>query len=199
MRCQMDEMLSNHPPEYTPKGAVMKAARADEDKNDAVFRSKEVFIRKTLETDPIGGFELLFRNYYQPLCSHAVRFVYNKEVAEDIVSEVFLSIWNKKLHEQIQTSFRAYLFTAIRNKCLNYLKWELERDKKDELGVDSVASNLLPDSIMEFDELYLQIEAIVESFPPQCQKVFLLSRFEGKSHSEIGDNLGISKKAIEAL
>jgi RNA polymerase sigma-70 factor (family 1) len=159
---------------------------------------KELFIRRTLDEDPVKGYELLFRNYYLPLCSHAARFVYNNEVAEDLVSDVFLNVWNGKLHNQIKTSFRAYLFTAVRNKCLSYLKWEFEKENAEVLPDDSVSLDLLPDRIMEFDDLYLQIEKSINSLPPQCQKVFLMSRSEGKSYHEIALKLNISSKAVEA-
>ena len=159
---------------------------------------KEFFIRATLATDSVKGYELLYINYYAPLCSHAVRFVYNKAVAEDIVADVFLNLWNTKLHETIAISFRAYLFAAVRNKCLTYLKWEFDKNSTEDLSEDSISTALLPDRIMEFDELYLHIEKTIDQFPPQCQRVFLMSRFEGKSYKEIAVGLGISSKAVEA-
>lgn len=160
---------------------------------------KEFFIRKAFEQDSVKGYELLFRQYYSPLCSHAVRFVYNREVAEDLVAEVFYTFWKKKLHEQITTSFRAYLFTSVRNKSLTYIKWEFDKEKSEDLEEnDKASSTLEPDEVMEFDELYLHIEKTINLLPPQCQKVFLMSRFEGKSYKEIGEKLNVSGKAVEA-
>lgn len=160
---------------------------------------KEFFIRSVFQTDVKKGYDLLFRHYYTPLCSHAVRYVYSKEVAEDIVSEVFLSFWKKAAHEHITTSFRAYLFISVRNKCLTYLKWEMDKgitENIEEIGLAS--AHIQPDRLMEFDELYMRIEKIIAGFPPQNQKVFLMSRFEGKSYQEIAEKLQISKKAVEA-
>jgi RNA polymerase sigma-70 factor (family 1) len=158
----------------------------------------EFFIRRTLEHDPIKGYELLYRNYYGPLCSHAARFVHNNEVAEDLVSDVFFHVWNGKLHNQIKTSFRAYLFTAVRNKCLTYLKWEFDKENTQALSNDAVSSDLQPDRIMEYDDLYLLMEKSLSALPPQCQKVFMMSRSEGKSYQEIASKLNISSKAVEA-
>lgn len=160
---------------------------------------KEFFIRSVFKTDVKKGYDLLFRHYYTPLCSHAVRYVYSREVAEDIVSEVFLSFWKKAVHEHITTSFRAYLFISVRNKCLTFLKWELEREAAEELDdVTFESVHTQPDRLMEFDELYIRIEKIIAGFPPQNQKVFLMSRFGGKSYQEIAEALQISKKAVEA-
>lgn len=159
---------------------------------------KEFFIRKAFEENPSRGFELLFRRYYGVLCSHAVRYVYNREVAEDLVAEVFYVFWKKKLHEQISGSFRAYLFTSVRNKSLTYIKWEFDKEKGEELNDNAPAYASEPDRLMEFDELSLHIERTINQLPPQCQKVFLMNRFEGKSYKEIAEKLNVSGKAVEA-
>lgn len=158
---------------------------------------KEFFIRKTFETDPKKGYELLFRTYYMPLCSHAVRFVYNKEVAEDLVTEIFLNFWKKSVHTSVTTTFRAYLFTSVRNKCFTYLRWEFQKIRQEELDDNFLSDMLSPDHIMEMDELYMHVERVIRTLPPQCQKVFVLSRFEGKSYQEIAAKLDVSVKAVE--
>ncbi|MDQ6480708.1 RNA polymerase sigma-70 factor [Dyadobacter sp. LHD-138] len=179
------------------KGLIQTDTIPEADSDKPV--DKEFFIRSIFRTDVKKGYDLLFRHYYTPLCSHAVRYVYSKEVAEDIVSEVFLSFWKNAVHEHITTSFRAYLFISVRNKCLNYLKWELNRETSEELDEVTLESvHIQPDRLMEFDELYMRIERIIAGFPPQNQKVFLMSRFGGKSYQEIGEILQISKKAVEA-
>ncbi|TDE14637.1 RNA polymerase sigma-70 factor [Dyadobacter psychrotolerans] len=160
---------------------------------------KEFFIRNVFLTDVKKGYDLLFRHYYAALCSHAVRYVYSKEIAEDIVADVFFAFWKKSAHENITTSFRAYLFISVRNKCLTYLRWEMNKETCEELDeYDLVSAHSQPDKLMEFDELYLKIEKIINALPPQNQRVFLMSRFEGKSYQEIADKLQISKKAVEA-
>ncbi|SDD51737.1 RNA polymerase sigma-70 factor, ECF subfamily [Dyadobacter soli] len=158
---------------------------------------REFFLRKTFEQDAAKGYELLFRTYYRPLCSHAARFVYNKEIAEDLVTEIFLNFWKKELHTGISTTFRAYLFTAVRNRCFTYLRWEFHKIRREELDDDFRSDMLLPDHIMEMDELYMQVERVIDTLPPQCQKVFVLSRFEGKSYQEIAAKLEVSVKAVE--
>lgn len=160
---------------------------------------KEFFIRKTFDTDLKKGYDLLFRHYYGPLCSHAVRYVYSKEVAEDLVCEVFMVFWNKSVHEHIQVSYRAYLFAAVRNRCLSYLKSEFKWTDSGLLEeFDTTCMYPQPDVILEYNELYMRIEKAIVSLPPQCQKVFLMSRFEGDSYPEIAKKLNISRKAVEA-
>lgn len=172
----------------------------DETDNGKMLDS-EVFIRQAFKADPRKGYELLFRRYYGALCSHAVRFVYSKEVAEDIVGDVFLILWKNKVHEKINTSFRAYLYASIRNRALNYLQWEFKKD----LDIDTIPENNLdqvveetPQTMLQFDELFQKTQNSITALPPQCQRVFLMSRFENKKNREIADELGIALKTVEA-
>lgn len=164
---------------------------------DNALPDREFFIRTTFKQDAAKGYELLFRTYYQPLCSHAARFVYNKAIAEDLVTEIFLNFWKKELHTCIESTFRAYLFTAVRNRCFTYLRWEFNKIRQEELDDDFHSDMLAPDHILEMDELYMQVERAIHALPPQCQKVFILSRFEGKSYQEIAAKLGVTVKAVE--
>lgn len=160
---------------------------------------KEFFIKQAFREDPVIGYELLFRQYYGVLCSHAVRFVYTKEVAEDLVSDIFYSFWEKESYRTVTVSFRAYLFEAVRHRCYNYLKWEFRRENNEELQNYDIASvSLQPHEIMEFDELCMRIEQTMASLPPQCRKVFLMHRFEERSYPEIARSLKVSIKAVEA-
>lgn len=160
----------------------------------------EVFARQLFQTDPAKGCSWLFRRYYGPLCNHALRFVYTREVAEDIVGEVFCNFWTEQTFEQITTSYRAYLFKAVRNRAYNYLRWELARqqplpDNLDAPGLPATAEQ--PTDALHYDELQALIHRTIAELPPQCRRVFLMSRFEQKSYREIADELGVSVKAVE--
>jgi RNA polymerase sigma-70 factor (ECF subfamily) len=161
---------------------------------------EELLIRKTFETDPKQGCEILFRKYYHLLCSHAVRLVYSKEIAEDLVAELFSKLWTDKIYLGINTSYRAYLFKAVRFSAYNYIRWELGKTTKvDDLDTfRDLSSSFKPEETLLFEELVNEIEQIVDNLPPQCKRVFLLSRFENKKYKEIADELGISVKSVEA-
>jgi len=171
--------------------------------NLATIIDSESIVRNVFKSNPDKGFELLFKRYYKPLCNHAVRFVYSKELAEDIVSEVFVNFWKKKHYENVNISYRAYLYQAVRNTIYNHLKSEFGKKNNYGLYVDIVGKDKelefdTPQRILLFDELFNKIEKSVERFPPQCQKVFILSRFEGKKNREIADELNIKIKTVEA-
>lgn len=158
-------------------------------------------IRLAFQTSVRTGYELLFRRYYRPLCSQAVRFVYSRETAQDIVSEVFLNFWKNGVHGHISTSYRAYLFTAVRNRVYNHLQDEFRRETLLGTPTDNHDDALTyddPQQLLQYTDLYNRLEEEVRALPPQCQRVFVMSRFEGKKGREIADDLQISLKTVEA-
>ncbi|MBO0952682.1 RNA polymerase sigma-70 factor [Fibrella forsythiae] len=168
---------------------------------DPVVLDTDYLIRQAFAEDARRGCELLFRRYYRPLCSQAVRFVHSRDVAEDLVSEVFLSFWKNQAHQHITTSYQAYLYAAVRNRAYTYLRQEFQQEaspSQAELDRTDPVGSLDPEQLLQYTELYQRIEDTVRTLPPQCQRVFVMSRFEGKKHLEIADELKISPKTIEA-
>jgi RNA polymerase sigma-70 factor (ECF subfamily) len=172
---------------------------AEEANPERFVQEKELFIRKTFEQNPEKGVELLFKLYYRPLCSHAARFVYSRELAEDLVGEVFEYFWEKSLYQHVRTSFQAYLFTSVRHRAFQYLRSEFGKTRNDalqDIGIVSPAPN--PHQLLQYDELYFQIEQLIQNLSPPVQRVFLMSRFEGKKNPVIAEELRISVKTVEA-
>jgi RNA polymerase sigma-70 factor (family 1) len=158
----------------------------------------EFFVRKAFESDPQKGCELLFRMYYRSLCTHAVRFVYSKEVAEDIVSEVFYNFWNTEAYRSVSASYRAYLFRSVRNRSYNYLSNDLRKsDPLTDAQQKEAPEYDSPERLMQMDELLKTIDALISALPPQCQKVFLMNRFEGRRNKEIAEELNLSPRTVE--
>ncbi len=159
----------------------------------------EIFIKKALQLNPKDGCELLFRRYYKPLCSHAIRYVYSKEIAEDLVSDVFCKFWKNQSYKNITSSFRSYLFRSVRNTAFTYLRSEFNTvERSEKYDMIEVTENLKADSICIYEETLARVKLLVDSMPPQSKKIFLLSRFESKGNKEIAEELNLSLKTIEA-
>lgn len=166
----------------------------------AAVIDNEVFIRNAFECSPEKGFEALFRLYHSSLCSHALRFVYTREIAEDIVGEVFYQLWKTNAYKQIRFTFRTYLYAAVRHRAYNYLRDELTGNRTsstlDEL--DITVGEESPQTLVEYDEMYQRFEKVISELPSQSQRVFLMSRFENLKNPEIATELGIALKTVEA-
>lgn len=156
-------------------------------------------LRQLFDVDPRQACELLFRKYYVALCSHASRFVYSKEAAEDIVSEVFYLFYRDHSYRTVTLSYKAYLLQAVRYRAYNYVRWELIKTQQntDAANITIVDNEPSPSEIIQYDELYRSIEQAIDQLPPQTKRVFLLSRFEGKKYQEIAIELAISLKTVE--
>jgi RNA polymerase sigma-70 factor (ECF subfamily) len=147
----------------------------------------------------VAVFEKAFKTHYAILCSYAIKFVWEKEQAEEIVQELFFNLWNKREMIDITTSFESYLFRAVRNACFNYLKHLKVRAEHHQQVLDSPKSGEDPSgNTFEILELQEKIDEAIDLMPPERKKIFLLSRFEGLKYREIANQLNISVKTVEA-
>lgn len=158
----------------------------------------ELFLKNAMDQNPEKGVELLYRRYFQPLCNHAIKYVGSKTIAEDLVSDVFFEFYKTGAFAGIQSSYRFYLFRAVRNRAFSYVKWELKRVEPFEEKHDfdfSAAQG--PDAISQFEEMFQDVQNAVNTLPIQRRKIYLMNRFEGKRYQEIADELQLSVKTVE--
>lgn len=147
----------------------------------------------------------LFKEYYVNLCAYSRRYVGRKDIAEEIVSETFFKIWEKRKSLVINTSVKSYLFQAVANNSLHYLR-KLKKEEKIEdyfsgiedenIGFSAVAENITEQSLL-MQELSLRIEDAIQQLPAQQQKAFRLKRFAEKKNNEIAEEMGIAVKTVE--
>lgn len=170
-------------------------------------------IAKNLPSNSINGLILgdeetyifLFREYYVSLCAYSRRYVGRKDIAEEIVSDTFLKIWETRAILQINTSIKAYLFQAVSNNSLNYLRMLKKEQILDEYFLETCSENIGFASIIEeveeqsltMESINDKIEEAISLLPEQQQKVFRLKRFEGKKNREVAETMGLSVKTIE--
>lgn len=160
--------------------------------------NNELFIRRAFEQDARLGCELLFRRYYDTLCSHAVRFVSSRAIAEDLVAEIFCQFYAKKVFQTITVSYRAYLYKTVRHRAYNYLRQTLRRDTGlEEAQYQGVADAQQPDAITHYEELYQDVERAIQTLPVQRRRIYLMHQFDGKKYADIAAELGLSARTVE--
>lgn len=154
---------------------------------------------KAIKKGNIQEYELLFREYFQPLLSYAISMLKSEADAEEIVQDIFFGIWKNKKKLDIHTSFSSYLYRAVRNNCLQLLKREKRKlnYQQDQRNWNEQES-LSPGEILQYNELYDKINSVVDELPENCKTIFKLNRFQGLKYSEIAVKLAISIKTVEA-
>jgi RNA polymerase sigma-70 factor (ECF subfamily) len=145
-----------------------------------------------------SAFEALFYAYHEPLCRFACRFVDAPDVAEEIVQEVFLFVWERRESWDVRESAKTYLFSAVRNASVSYLRHEqVVRRHEAETVPLLVQANDNTDEQLASNELVRAVHAAVRRLPHRCQLVFTLHREQGLTYAEIAAVLGISPKTVE--
>ena len=153
---------------------------------------------RILGADDYSAFEVLFQKMYSPLCHYCEKIVLVREVAEELVSDVFYSIWTNRSRLQI-LSPKSYLYTAVRNRGFDYLRRVNRMSWCDlELAAHLPSENYTLQDALEHAELKMQISQGIGMLPRQCKIIFELSRDEGMKYREIAEELCISVKTVEA-
>jgi len=145
-----------------------------------------------------GALDELFRRYYVDLCRISLRFVNNEQEAEDIIQELFVSIWEKRSSQREDLeAVGAYLRRAARNRSLNYLR-DRSRIPVDDGEVPvTIDSGYLADDALNQEELRNHIHRAIDALPERCRLVFVMSKLEDMPHKEIAEALDISPKTVE--
>lgn len=145
-----------------------------------------------------SAFEIVFNMYYNSLCGYANKYLDEFEVAEEIVQEVFVKFWEKCESIAPDSSIKSYLYRSVHNTCLNHIKHMKVRDNYKQYVMVQMEHEMYSNKEeREEPELEKKIYDAIDELPPQCQKIFKLSRFEGLKYQEIADHLGLSIKTVE--
>ncbi len=149
-----------------------------------------------ISADP-AGFENVFKTHFKNLHSYAYTIIRNEADAEEIVQQVFYKLWEKQQQINIEQSVAGYLYRAVYNECLNYLKHAKVKDKYRASQLASTKNEGIDSDSLIIKELREKINSAIRELPEQCRTVFQMSRFEGLRYREIAMKLGISEKTVE--
>lgn len=134
--------------------------------------------------------DLTFRYYYRQLCLYALHYLKDIDTAEDIVQECFI----KLLSYETQNT-KAFLFTAVRNACIDHLR------KQSPIDIDIQPQDLegfiSDDEAQERSLHEAELWTAVDNLPPQCREILIMSKRDGLTYKQIATELGISEKTVE--
>jgi len=144
-----------------------------------------------------SAFEKLYRIYHIRILRKLILILKDEEIAKEVLQDIFLTVWEKRLSIDPDKSFRSYLFRIAENRMVDVFR-KAARDKRlaDHLVNTSPLLSCNTEERVVFKESDAILQKAIESLPPQRKKIFVLCRMEGKTYEEVGSLLGISTGTI---
>ena len=152
---------------------------------------------KYLRKNDRKAYSILFDKYFERLFTFAVRVVFREDVANDIVQEIFISLYEKSEILNYDLSLKSYLFNSVRNRCFNYLRDRKVEDRRMNLYAEAC---LWSDNVdwIEEEEVLRKIQEVMLELPEKCREVCLLRFVHGYKYSEISEQLGMNENTVKA-
>ncbi|MCH7412019.1 sigma-70 family RNA polymerase sigma factor [Belliella sp. R4-6] len=139
------------------------------------------------------AFEELYDQYWELLFDAAFQRLKSKDLAKDVVQELFIDLWNRKGKIQVKQSLKVYLLTAVKYNVFKVMdQINLEESLNGHEGIVMLPS----DDILPFEALYEQLEDALEDFPEMAGKIFRMNKLQGMSASEVSKELGINIQSV---
>ncbi|WP_163407105.1 RNA polymerase sigma-70 factor [Flavobacterium ajazii] len=152
-----------------------------------------------VKTLSIKEYKNIYETMYEVLCLFANKYVDNLDLSKDIVQDIFIKIWEEQTQFHGSAYVKSFLYTAVRNRSLDYLKSKqvkstfLLSDKVDFADVEADPFFLQEVAIAETANI---IDNAIDTLPAQCAKIMKLS-IKGKSNQEIADDLNLSLNTVK--
>ena len=162
---------------------------------DSIFDTDQKILMHLAQSD-VRAFDFLYQKYFSKLYGAVYKRLQNRELTEEIVQELFISLWERRAVLSISTTIEAYLFSSVKylviaqykkNNLFEQYSASIETTHKDENFTEQAVS---------FDELNEAYQKALLILPERCREVFLLKR-NGLSQREISEQLDISEKTVE--
>lgn len=159
-----------------------------------IIREKELIL--ALKQGDIRAYEELFRRKYDYFLRFAQRILKDLYVAEDILQNVFMKVWDNRQNLDETMSLHNYLFVLTKNQIYSYLRskknyLDIEGDESFDLHVSMV------EEVLEAKEMGLILNDIIEAMPPQRKTIFKMSRYEQMPDKAIAEKLDLSPRTVE--
>lgn len=140
----------------------------------------------------------IFDLFSEKLFYHALKFVYSTEVAEEVVQDVFIAIWEKREALDIQHSLESYLYNSVRNRAISYLRKKVAAVEMQDLShAENISESSANEISVEFKELNNTVQEVINSLPERCKLIFNLSRNSGLTYKQIAEELNISPESVK--
>ena len=160
-----------------------------------MHQEDESIWRKIQQKD-LKTFEIYYKEHYKRFFLLACKYLKDTSLAEEIVNDVFIKIWEDGNKLSIEISLKSYIYKAVINRSINLLQ-KIKKEQQLQEELPFVFDQSYEMMKIEENEMAIMLYAAIDNLPQQCRKVFELSRFEHLKQQEIADKLGISIKTVK--
>lgn len=143
------------------------------------------------------AFKYAFNYFFTNLCAYTTNLTQDPDLAQDIVQEIFITLWNNRKRILITTSLKSYLYKACYHKYIDIFRKEKNIHKKLEEFRYIKLLDLEEEDASMRNEKMERLKNLIQELPPKCKEVFMLSKYDGLKYQEIADQLDISIKTVE--
>lgn len=143
----------------------------------------------------------MLKRYHRELLNFLNRQVNDRHMAADLAQECFVRVLSVQSSGQAVLDARALLYRTARNLVIDQHRRAAHRQHDDigdlgDLELPSAPQHLQPDEILAYEQQARALVRTIEALPPRCREAFVLNRFEGLSHQEVAERMGISKNMV---
>ncbi len=163
---------------------------------DKNFQDDEILLKVKIGNERF--FRLAYEKYHHPLYRIALKYLRNRQLAEDAVHDVFIKLWNNRRKLDASGSLKGFLFTATKNHVLNMLTRDKEIIKKHALlQYQNRVDRQMPDNVSSLSEYREHFQRAVLQLPPKRRQVFELRTVDRLTNQEVAQYLGISENTVK--
>lgn len=175
-----------------------KSGRPGSDKETSVLpddprEQLRILCRRLVASDS-QAYETIFRQFYSPLLRYAESFTHDREMASDIVQDVYVKLWEMRASLDPNRSLKALLYRMVRNLALNVRRNQKGRQEK--LNALTPISARPDDDTLDAERLGKQLRSWIDELPERQREALLLSRYEGLQHDEIAAVMKVSPRTV---
>lgn len=153
-------------------------------------------LEKLKEGDPLA-YNQLFDKYYMPLCVYSLKYCDSFELAEDIVQDLFIKLWDEKLYMKFDNPMSPYLFKAVKNNTLQGIK---KQSKYQFDAIENMVNKLMEDEPLDFatlEEEKKKLHEQIEALPEKSKEVFKAIVLENMKYKEVAEHFDISVNTVK--
>jgi RNA polymerase sigma-70 factor (family 1) len=165
-----------------------------------IIASKIIYLQyRIARLDDQQAYRELYTSLYSYLFGFAKTIVQSRESAEEVVSDVFIKVWERRKELEKIENLKVYLYVATRNIAFNYLDKQKRNSTNsiDDVEAEFTSIDFDPEQLLITADMLALIQKAIDQLPPKCKVIFKLAKEDGLKYREVAEVLNISVKTVE--